>query len=92
MSLAYKRPLHRSARIRAVTSDFFDPCLLVMKLTFRRLSLTSPESFAINNLRSWVLEQLHHEGEPLRWAITSIHRCSETALVEIEVEAVLVSP
>ena len=64
----------------------------MMKLTFRRLSLTSPESFAINNLRSWVLEQLHHEGEPLRWAITSIHRCSETALVEIEVEAVLVSP
>jgi len=63
-----------------------------MKLTFRRLSLTSPESFPMNDLRCWILGQLEKEGEPLRWAITSIHRCSETALVEIEVEAVLVNP
>ena len=63
-----------------------------VKLAFRRLSLISPESFAINDLRSWVLEQLQREGEPLRWAITSIQRSSETSRVALEVEAVLINP
>ena len=63
-----------------------------MKLIVRRLSLISPESFAINDLRSWVLEQLQREGEPLRWAITSIQRSSETSRVALEVEAVLINP
>ena len=63
-----------------------------MKLTFRRLSLISPESCAINDLRPWVLKQLQQEGEPLRWAITSIQRSPETSRVALEVEAVLINP
>ena len=63
-----------------------------MKLTFRRLSLISPESRAINDLRPWVIEQLQREGEPLRWAITSIQRSSKTSRVALEVEAVLINP
>ena len=63
-----------------------------MKLTFRRLSLISPESCAINDLRSLVLKQLQREGEPLRWAITSIQRSAETSQVALEVEAVLINP
>tara|TARA_B100001063_G_scaffold75325_1_gene69556 strand:+ start:1275 stop:1466 length:192 start_codon:yes stop_codon:yes gene_type:complete len=63
-----------------------------MKLTFRKLSLISPESHAINDLRPWVIEQLQREGEPLRWAITSIQRSSETSRVALEVEAVLINP
>ena len=61
-----------------------------MKLTFRRLSLTSPEPLATHGLRSWVLQQLQREGEPLRWAITSIDRSPETAQTAVEVEAVLI--
>ncbi|WP_115125583.1 hypothetical protein [Synechococcus sp. GEYO] len=63
-----------------------------MKLSFRRLSLISLELCAIDDLRSWVLEQLQREGEPLRWAITSIQRSSETSQVVLEVEAVLINP
>ena len=63
----------------------------MMKLTFRRLSLTSTESFPMNDLRCWILEQLDKEGEPLRWAITSIHRSSETSRVALEVEVVLIN-
>ena len=63
----------------------------VMKLTFRRLSLTSAESFPMNDLRCWILEQLEKEGEPLRWAITSINPSSETSAVALEVEAVLIN-
>ena len=63
-----------------------------MKLIFRRLALISPESCAVHDLRSWVLEQLQREGEPLRWAITSIQRSSETSQVALEVEAVLINP
>ena len=63
-----------------------------MKLSFRRLSLISAELCTIGDLRSWVLEQLQREGEPLRWAITSIQRSSETSQVALEIEAVLINP
>ena len=63
----------------------------MMKLTFRRLSLTSAESFPMNDLRCWILEQLEKEGEPLRWAITSIQHSAETSQVALEVEAVLIN-
>tara|TARA_B100000674_G_scaffold193749_1_gene157725 strand:- start:766 stop:897 length:132 start_codon:yes stop_codon:yes gene_type:complete len=43
-------------------------------------------------LRSWVLAQLQREGEPLRWAITSIHRFPEASRFVLEVEAVLINP
>tara|TARA_Y100000589_G_scaffold170769_1_gene162191 strand:+ start:125 stop:316 length:192 start_codon:yes stop_codon:yes gene_type:complete len=63
-----------------------------VKIIFRRLSLSSPESLATNDFRSWVLAQLQREGEPLRWAITSIHRFPETSRFVLEVEAVLINP
>ena len=45
----------------------------------------------MNDLRCWILEQLENEGEPLRWAITSINPSSETSAVALEVEAVLIN-
>ena len=62
-----------------------------MKLMFRRMSLISPESLATNGLRSWVVEQLRREGEPLRWAITSIDPSPEGSRSALEVEAVLIN-
>jgi hypothetical protein len=58
---------------------------------FRRMSLISPESLATNGLRSWVVEQLRREGEPLRWAITSIDPSPEGSRTALEVEAVLIN-
>ena len=90
-SASTKSPVHGSAKISLASPDLFPAlCLLVMKLTFRRLSLTSSEPLAIHGLRSWVLQQLQREGEPLRWAITSIDRSPETAQTAVEVEAVLI--
>ena len=62
-----------------------------MKLMFRRMSLSCPESLAKSSLRSWVLEQLRQEGEPLRWAITSIDPSPEGSRTALEVEAVLIN-
>jgi len=62
-----------------------------VKLMFRRMSLISPESLATNGLRSWVVEQLRREGEPLRWAITSIDPSPEGSRTALEVEAVLIN-
>ena len=45
----------------------------------------------MSGLRPWVLEQLQREGEPLRWAITSIHGSPGTSQVALEVEAVLIN-
>ena len=45
----------------------------------------------MNDLRCWILEQLEKEGEPLRWAITSINPSPETSAVALEVEAVLIN-
>ena len=58
---------------------------------FRRMSLICPESLATKSLRSWVLEQLRQEGEPLRWAITSIDSSPEGSRTALEVEAVLIN-
>ena len=66
-------------------------CNSSVKIIFKRLSLTAPESFAMSGLRPWVLEQLQREGEPLRWAITSINGSPGTSQVALEVEAVLIN-
>jgi hypothetical protein len=63
-----------------------------VKIIFRRLSMTSSGALDTNSLRSWVLAQLQREGEPLRWAITSIHRLPEASRIVLEVEAVLINP
>ena len=62
-----------------------------VKIIFRRMSRISPESLVTTGLRLWVLEQLQQEGEPLRWAITSVNRLPKTSEAEIEIEAVLIS-
>jgi len=54
--------------------------------------MTSSGALDTNSLRSWVLAQLQREGEPLRWAITSIHRFPEASRFVLEVEAVLINP
>ncbi|WP_413745741.1 hypothetical protein [Synechococcus sp. MIT S9507] len=61
-----------------------------LKLMFKRMSLITPESLPVKSLRSWVLEQLRLEGEPLRWAITSIDPSPEGSSTALEVEAVLI--
>jgi len=55
------------------------------------MSLICPESLATKSLRSWVLEQLRQEGEPLRWAITSIDSSPQGSRTALEVEAVLIN-
>ena len=45
----------------------------------------------MSGLRPWVLEQLQREGEPLRWAITSINGSPGTSQLALEVEAVLIN-
>jgi len=74
-----------SAKMRSLCFKSFS-----VKLMFRRMSLISPELLPANGLRSWVLDQLRREGEPLRWAITSIDRSPETSRAVLEVEAVLI--
>ena len=54
------------------------------------MSLITPKSLPVKSLRSWVLEQLRLEGEPLRWAITSIDPSSEGSTTALEVEVVLI--
>ena len=54
--------------------------------------MTSSGALDTNSLRSWVLAQLQREGEPLRWAITSIHPFPEASRFVLEVEAVLINP
>ncbi len=56
--------------------------------------LACPADFPPSGLHAWVLNQLRDEGEPLRWAITSVHRTAGTtdaiAVLTLQVEAVLI--
>ena len=61
-----------------------------MKLASRRLCLACPANLPPHQLRSWLLEQIRREGEPLRWAITAVDRDSVPASRLLEVEAVLI--
>jgi len=69
-----------------------------VKLASRRLLLACPADLPPSGLHAWVLGQLHDEGEPLRWAITSVHRTAGTtagttdasAVLALQVEAVLI--
>ena len=61
-----------------------------MKLASRYLCLACPADLPQYQLRSWLLEQLRREGEPLRWAITAVNRDSVPASRLLQVEAVLI--
>ena len=64
-----------------------------MSLNFIQLELIWPLDVALADLRPWLLPQLNHYGEPLRWAITSIETLESPSQVrKLHIEAVVISP
>ena len=62
-----------------------------MQLKVVELELRWPKSLSILELRPWLLNQLRSYGEPLRWAITSIHyRQHDNLTRDLTVEAVVI--
>ena len=55
------------------------------------INLNFPQDLTILDLRSWVVSQLNKQGEPLRWAITSIQLPIANDLDrQVKVEAILI--
>ncbi len=61
-----------------------------MNLEFIELELEWPSELSIFELKKYVLSKLIKHGEPLRWAITSLTKHSETNPQKISIEAVLI--
>ncbi|MGC6483252.1 MAG: hypothetical protein ACON4T_06790 [Synechococcus sp.] len=61
-----------------------------MKLASRCLRFRCPPELSSRQLRPWLLEQVRREGEPLRWAITEVHRDASAGSRVLQVEAVLI--
>jgi len=62
-----------------------------VKLVSRNLTLTWPQDVPARDLRAWLLDRLLEDGEPLRWAITAVHRPEASVEAEVRVEAVLIA-
>ena len=63
-----------------------------MKLQLHQLDLTwAVEEVPVENLRSWIINQINEIGEPVRWAITSMkHQESEPFIRQLIVEVVVI--
>ena len=63
-----------------------------MRLKSLELQLDWPETLLIQDLRSYVVEELREFGNPIRWAITSISASSEPAVCtrQLSIEAVVI--
>ena len=61
-----------------------------MKLEFIQLNLEWPPELNLLCLKDYILSKLMVNGEPLRWAITSITNHSEKKNQTISVEAVFI--
>ena len=62
-----------------------------MRLKSLELKLDWPETLVIQDLRSYVVEELRKFGDPIRWAITSISASSESACTrQLNIEAVVI--
>ncbi len=61
-----------------------------MRLKSLEIQLPWPETLLIQDLRSYVVEELGSFGEPVRWAITSISSFSEPECIrQLNIEAVV---
>ena len=62
-----------------------------MRLKSLELKLDWPETLVIQDLRSYVVEELRKFGDPIRWAITSISASSEAGFTrQLNIEAVVI--
>ena len=62
-----------------------------MRLKSLVLQLNWPEELLIQDLRSYVVEELRNFGDPIRWAITSISFTSESGFTrQLNIEAVVI--
>ena len=62
-----------------------------MRLKSLELQLDWPEKLLIQDLRSYVVEELRKFGVPIRWAITSISASSEPGCTrQLKIEAVFI--
>ena len=62
-----------------------------MRLKSLELKLDWPETLLIQDLRSYVVEELMNFGDPIRWAITSISASSEPGCNrKLNIEAVVI--
>ena len=62
-----------------------------MRLKSLELQLDWPETLLIQDLRSYVVEELRNFGDPIRWAITSISASSEPGCTrKLNIEAVVI--
>ena len=62
-----------------------------MRLKSLEVQLDWPETLLIQDLRSYVLEELRKFGDPIRWAITSISASSEPRCTrQLNIEAVVI--
>ena len=62
-----------------------------MRLKSLDLQLDWPETLLIQDLRSYVVEELMNFGDPIRWAITSISASSEPGCTrQLNIEAVVI--
>ena len=62
-----------------------------MRLKSLELKLDWPETLVIQDLRSYVVEELRKFGDPIRWAITGISSSSEPGCTrQLNIEAVVI--
>ena len=63
-----------------------------MKLQFHQLDLIwAVEEVPLENLRSWIINQINEIGEPVRWAISAMkNEESEPLIRKLIVEAVVI--
>ena len=62
-----------------------------MRLKSLELQLDWPETLLIQDLRSYVVDELRKFGYPLRWAITSISAsCDPRCIRQLNIEAVVI--
>ena len=61
-----------------------------MRLKSLELELDWPETLLIQDLRSYVVEELRNFGDPIRWAITSISPSKPRCIRKINIEAVVI--
>ena len=62
-----------------------------MKLKARRLVIPWPDTIPATGLRSWVLETIQIQADPLRWAITAVKQPADRSERHVVVEAVLIA-
>ena len=61
-----------------------------MRLTSLQRQFLWPDDVPLDELRSWIRQQLEVEGDVLRWALTAVHSSADgarTLLVEAVISA-----